>query len=117
MITSCRAIFNHSLAISSSRQAGCREDQAVGLGRVMFAELEAVAVENGVPAIAAADGIEAAVQVPAAVGVGVKEFVLAVVGFEGVYADANEADGHAAREQICKQIFFGGEEVALVVGW
>src|SRR5438874_2447236 len=32
----------------------------------MFAELEAFAVEDGVPTVAATDGIEAAVQVPAA---------------------------------------------------
>jgi hypothetical protein len=38
----------------------------------MLAELEAIAVEDGVPAVATADGIEAAVQVPAAVGVGVE---------------------------------------------
>src|SRR5882762_1972484 len=101
----------------SSRQAGRGEDQAVGLGGVMFAELEAFAVEDGVPAVAAADGIEAAVQVPAAVGVGVKEFVLAFVGFEVVHADAGEADGHAAREQFAEQVFCGGEQFALVVGW
>ena len=90
-IDSCRVI-------SSPRQAGGGEDQAVGLGGVMFAELEAFAVEDGVPAVAAADGIEAAVQVPAAVRIGVKQFVLAPVGFEVVHADAGEADGHAARE-------------------
>ena len=45
----------------------------------MFAELEAFAVEDGVPAVAAAHGIEAAVQVPAAIRVGVKEFVLAFI--------------------------------------
>src|SRR5260370_1707735 len=39
------------------RQTGRREDQAVGLGGVMFAEIEAFAVEDGVPAAAAADGI------------------------------------------------------------
>src|SRR5712691_4723529 len=83
----------------------------------MFAELEAFAVEDGVPAVAAADGIEAAVQVPAAVGIGVEEFVLAFIGFEIGYADADEADGYAAREQFCKQIFCGGEQFALVVGW
>ena len=82
----------------------------------MFAELEAFAVEDGVPAVAAADGIEAAVQVPAAVGVGVKEFVLAFVGFEVVHADAGQADGDAAREQFCEQIFCGGKQFALVVG-
>src|SRR5437870_2639240 len=59
----------------------------------MFAELEAFAVEDSVPAVAAADGIEAAVQVPAAVGVGVKKFMLALVGFEVVHADAIEAAG------------------------
>src|SRR6266481_1630602 len=83
----------------------------------MFAELEAVAVEDGVPAVAAADGIEAAVQIPAAVRIGVKQFVLAPVGFEVVYADAGEADGHAAREQFGEQVFGGGEQFALVVGW
>ena len=40
------------------RQTWRREDQAVGLGRVMLAELEAFAVEDGVPAV---DGIEAAI--------------------------------------------------------
>ncbi len=74
---------------SLSRQARSREDQAVGLGGVMFAQLEAFAVEDGVPAVAAADGIEAAIQIPAAVGIGVKEFVLAFVGFKVVHADAD----------------------------
>jgi hypothetical protein len=64
----------------------------------MFAEFEAVAVEDGVPAVAAADGIEAAVQVPAAVGVGVEEFVLASVGFEIGYVYADQPHGYAARE-------------------
>src|SRR5882762_3721000 len=101
----------------SSRQAGRGEDQAVGLGGVMFAELKAFAVEDGVPAVAAADGIEAAVQVPAAVGVGVKKFVLAFVGFEVVHTDASEANGHASREQFGEQIFCRGEQFALVIGW
>jgi hypothetical protein len=61
----------------------------------MFAEFEAIAVEDGVPAVAAADGIEATVQIPAAVGVGVEKFVLAAVGFKicDVYAD--QAHGYA----------------------
>ena len=75
----------------------------------MFAELEAFAVEDGVPAVAAADGIEAAVQGPAAIGIGVEKFVLAFVGFEVMHADAGEADGHATREQFAEQIFCGGE--------
>ncbi len=82
----------------------------------MFAQLEAFAVEDGVPAVAAAHGIESAVQIPAAVGVSVKEFVLAFVGFEVVHADADQADGHAAREQFGEQVFCGGEQFALVVG-
>ena len=64
----------------------------------MFAEFEAVAVEDGVPAVAAADGIEAAIQIPAAVGVGVEEFVLAAVGFEIGHVYADEAHGYAARK-------------------
>src|SRR5712691_10018933 len=91
-------VFRPEAFSSLPRQAWRREHQAVGLGGVMFAQLEAFAVEDGVPAVAAAHGIEAAVQVPAAIGVGVKEFVLAFVGFEVVHADADEADGHAARE-------------------
>ncbi len=64
----------------------------------MLAELEAVAVEDGVPAVAAADGIEAAVQVPAAVGVGVEQFVLAAVDFEIGHVYADQAHGYATRE-------------------
>src|SRR5258707_2732483 len=75
------------------RQAGRREDQAVGLGGVMFAELEAFAVEDGVPAVTAADGIEAAVQVPAAVGGGGQKVVLGVVRFEGLVTYAGQAAG------------------------
>ena len=48
--------------------------------------------------VAAWHGIEAAIQIPATVGVGVKEFVLAFVGFEVVHADAGQADGDAAGE-------------------
>ena len=83
----------------------------------MFAELEAFAVEDGVPAVAAADGIEAAVQGPAAIGIGVEKFVLAFVGFEVMHADAGEADGHAARKQFGEQVLCGGEQFALVIGW
>jgi len=81
----------------------------------MFAELEAFAVEDGVPTVAATDGIEAAVQVPAAIRVGVEKFVLALIGFKVVHTDAGETDRHAAREQFGEQIFCGGEQFALVV--
>ena len=70
----------------------------------MLAQLEAFAVEDGVPAIAAAHGINAAVQVPAAIRVGVKELVLAFVGFEVVHTDADQADGHAANDEISQQL-------------
>src|SRR5258708_33217171 len=50
------------------RQAGRGEDQAVVLGGVMFAELEAFAVEEGVPGVAAANGIECAGREPVALG-------------------------------------------------
>ena len=83
----------------------------------MLAELEAFAVEDGVPAVAAADGIEAAIKIPAAIGVGVKEFVLAFVGFEIGHANADQTDGHAARQQFIEQLFCCGEQFALVLGW
>ena len=64
----------------------------------MFAELEAIAVEDGVPAVAAADGIEAAVQVPAAVSIRVEEFMLPPVGFEICHVYTYQAHGYATRE-------------------
>jgi hypothetical protein len=64
----------------------------------VLAEFEAIAIEDGVPAVAAADGIEAAVQVPAAVGVRVEQFMLAAVGFEIGHVYADQAHGDAPRE-------------------
>src|SRR5437763_6133164 len=82
----------------------------------MLAQLEAFAVEDGVPAVAAAHAVHFAVQVPAAVRAGIEQFVLAAVGFEVRYADAGQPHGHAACEQFAEQFFGGGEQFALVVG-
>src|SRR5713101_10010561 len=83
----------------------------------MFAQLEAFAVEDGVPAVAAADGIDAAVQMPPPVRVRVEQLVLPSIRLKIRCADTDQADGHAAREQFAEQVLCRGEQFALVVGW
>src|SRR5215472_9931748 len=99
-----------------SRQAWSRQYQAVGLGGVMLAQGEAFAVEDGVPAEAAAHAVHFAVEIPAAIRAGIEQFILAAVGFEIGHADAREPHSHAAREQFAEQLLGGDEQFALVVG-
>src|SRR5208337_4950740 len=81
----------------------------------MLAEFEAFAVVDGVPAVAAADAIHFAVEIPAAVGVGIEKFVLAAVGFEVRDAEADVANGHAAREELREKVASREEQFALVI--
>src|SRR5215472_7523008 len=85
-----------------SRQAWSRQYQAVGLGGVVLAQGEAFAVEDGVPAEAAAHAVHFAVEIPAAVRAGIEQFILPAVGFQVRRADSGQPHGHAPPEQFCE---------------
>src|SRR5215470_8750082 len=83
----------------------------------MLTQREAFAVEDGVPAEAAAHAVHFTVQIPAAVRAGIEQFILPAVDFEVRHADAGQPHRHAACEQLAEEFFGDDEQFALVVGW
>ncbi len=82
----------------------------------MLAQLQTLAVKQRIPAEALADRIHTAIQVPAAVGHGVKQLVLPPLGLEVCHAHAHEAQRHAPGKQRAEKLQRRREQQFFIIG-